>query len=217
MALFSLHRKLGLDTDDDGTKTQKQKQKYKIIAQTYAKRKELQDTGRLSVSFYEAHTDPAGLNFDINDLNSAATNEMSSTWCNYLPKIARRRSAIANSTTSCGAGGTGGGGGGPRKSSVDSEYSLSVRQFSVESRRNSMDSQVSVKIAEVQTKVSGMFEIFFSVLSVHCFDKHLNNLKQYKIFVFKRFLKSSAWLKKKNFFEFCITGNLIWVGKLAEI
>lgn len=160
-SVFSLHRKLGLDNDDDGIKTQKQKQKYKIIAQTYAKRKELQDTGRLSVSFYEAHTDPAGLNFDINDLNSAATNEMSSTWCNYLPKIARRRSAIANSTTSCGAagtGGTGGGGGvgGPRKSSVDSEYSLSVRQFSVESRRNSMDSQVSVKIAEVQTKVSGI-------------------------------------------------------------
>lgn len=37
---------------------------------------------------------------------------------------------------------------------MDSEISVSVRHYSVESRRNSVDSQVSVKIAEVQTKVA---------------------------------------------------------------
>lgn len=122
-------------------------QKHKVIAQTWAKRKEFQDKGRLSISFYESHTDPAGLNFDVNDLNSVATNEMSSTWFNYLPNITRRRFALTGVTTnssSCG----------PRKSSVDSEISVSVRQFSMESRRTSMDSQVSVKIAEVETKVA---------------------------------------------------------------
>lgn len=122
-------------------------QKHKVIAQTWAKRKEFQDKGRLSISFYESHTDPAGLNFDVNDLNSVATNEMSSTWFKYLPNITRRRFALTGVTTnssSCG----------PRKSSVDSEISVSVRQFSMESRRTSMDSQVSVKIAEVETKVA---------------------------------------------------------------
>lgn len=123
-------------------------QKHKVIAQTWAKRKEFQDKGRLSISFYESHTDPVGLNFDVNDLNSGGTNEMSSTWVNYLPNITRRRFALtgvaATNSSSCG----------PRKSSVDSEISVSVRQFSMESRRNSMDSQVSVKIAEVQTKVA---------------------------------------------------------------
>lgn len=98
------------------------------------------------MSFFEGHTDPAGLNFDINDLNSVATNDISSTWCNNLPNFTKRRCAltIQSNSSSCG----------PRKSSVDSEISVSVRQFSMESRRNSMDSQVSVKIAEVQTKVA---------------------------------------------------------------
>lgn len=121
--------------------------KHKVIAQTWAKRKEFQDKGRLSISFYKSHTDPVGLNFNVNDLNSTATNDISTTWTNYLPGLLRRRFALTGATTnssSCAS----------RKSSLDSEISVSVRHYSVESRRNSVDSQVSVKIAEVQTKVA---------------------------------------------------------------
>ncbi|GBP16701.1 Protein smoothened [Eumeta japonica] len=37
----------------------------------------------------------------------------------------------------------------------DSQISISLRHVSVESRRNSLDSQVSVKISEMKTKVGG--------------------------------------------------------------
>lgn len=87
------------------------------------------------------------MNFNVNDLNSTATNDISTTWTNYLPGLLRRRFALTGATTnssSCAS----------RKSSLDSEISVSVRHYSVESRRNSVDSQVSVKIAEVQTKVA---------------------------------------------------------------
>ncbi|XP_037934792.1 protein smoothened [Teleopsis dalmanni] len=121
--------------------------KHKVIAQTWAKRKEFEDKGRLSITLYNTHTDPVGLNFDLNDLNSSETNEISSTWANYLPQFVKRRMAltgagIANSSSQ-----------GARKNSLDSEISFSMRHVSVESRRNS-DSQVSVKIAEMKTKIA---------------------------------------------------------------
>ncbi|CAD6999496.1 unnamed protein product [Ceratitis capitata] len=122
--------------------------KHKIIAQTWAKRKEFEDKGRLSITLYNAHTDPVGLNIDVNDLNYSETNEISSTWANYLPQFVKRRMALT------GAGTTHSSSQGPRKNSVDSEISFSVRHVSVESRRNSVDSQVSVKIAEMKTKVA---------------------------------------------------------------
>ncbi|XP_054742762.1 protein smoothened [Anastrepha obliqua] len=122
--------------------------KHKVIAQTWAKRKEFEDKGRLSITLYNTHTDPVGLNFDVNDLNSSETNEISSTWANYLPQFVKRRMALT------GAGATNSSSQGPRKNSLDSEISFSVRHVSVESRRNSVDSQVSVKIAEMKTKVA---------------------------------------------------------------
>lgn len=137
------NRKLGCAQANEEVKIRK----HKVIAQTWAKRKEFQDKGRLSISFYKSHTDPVGLNFNVNDLNSTATNDISTTWTNYLPGLLRRRFALTGATTnssSCAS----------RKSSLDSEISVSVRHYSVESRRNSVDSQVSVKIAEVQTKVA---------------------------------------------------------------
>lgn len=117
-------------------------QKHKVIAQTWAKREELRNKGRLSITLYNTHTDPVGLNFDVNDLNSSATNEISSTWANYLPQFVKRRFALTGATATNSSSHGGGGGGGPRKSSLDSEISFSVRHFSVESRRNSVDSQV---------------------------------------------------------------------------
>lgn len=140
---FCENRKLGYEHGNEEVKITK----HKLIAQTWAKRKEFQDKGRLSISFYKSHTDPVGLNFNVNDLNSIATNDISTTWTNYLPGLLRRRCALTgatNNSSSCAS----------RKSSLDSEISVSVRHYSVESRRNSVDSQVSVKIAEVQTKVA---------------------------------------------------------------
>lgn len=128
--------------------------KHKVIAQTWAKRKEFEDKGRLSITLYNTHTDPVGLNFDVNDLNSSDTNEISSTWANYLPQFVKRRMALTGAATTANAAPTNSSSQGPRKNSLDSEISFSVRHVSVESRRNSVDSQVSVKIAEMKTKVA---------------------------------------------------------------
>lgn len=117
--------------------------KHKVIAQTWAKRKEFEDKGRLSITLYNTHTDPVGLNFDVNDLNSSETNEISSTWANYLPQFVKRRMAITGAVTN---GGTTNSSQGPRKNSLDSEISFSVRHVSVESRRNSVDSQVKFSL-----------------------------------------------------------------------
>ena len=95
----------------------------------------------ISCTTSTTHTDPVGLNFDVNDLNSSETNEISSTWANYLPQFVKRRMAITGAAT----GTTNSSSQGPRKNSLDSEISFSVRHVSVESRRNSVDSQVSEK------------------------------------------------------------------------
>lgn len=120
-------------------------QKHKVIAQAFAKRKEFQNRGRLSISFHNSHTDPVGLKFDMN--SAIGSQDFSSTWANNLPRFVNRRYALtgcpSSSTTSHGH----------RRNSIDS-ISFSVRQVSVESRRNSNDSQISVKIAEMKTKVA---------------------------------------------------------------
>lgn len=121
-------------------------QKHKVIAQAFAKRKEFQNQGRLSLSFHNSHTDPVGLKFDMN--SAVGSHDFSSTWANNLPRFVNRRYALTGCPTSSSHGG------GPRKNSMDSEISFSVRHVSVESRRNSIDSQVSVKIAEMKTKVA---------------------------------------------------------------
>lgn len=122
-------------------------QKHKVIAQAFAKRKEFQNQGRLSISFHNSHTDPVGLKFDMN--SAIGSHDFSSTWANNLPRFVNRRCALTGCVTSSSHGVNG-----HRKNSVDSEISISVRHVSVESRRNSIDSQVSVKIAEMKTKVA---------------------------------------------------------------
>ncbi|XP_049548568.1 protein smoothened [Anopheles darlingi] len=133
-------RRFGTDTDEPV-----KLQKHKVIAQAFAKRKEFQNQGRLSISFHNSHTDPVGLKFDIN--SAIGSHDFSSTWANNLPRFVNRRCALTGAATSSASHD-------PRKNSVDSEISFSVRHVSVESRRNSIDSQVSVKIAEVKTKVA---------------------------------------------------------------
>uniref|UniRef100_A0A182P4A0 Protein smoothened n=1 Tax=Anopheles epiroticus TaxID=199890 RepID=A0A182P4A0_9DIPT len=132
-------RRFGTDLDEPV-----KLQKHKVIAQAFAKRKEFQNQGRLSISFHNSHTDPVGLKFDIT--SAIGSHDFSSTWANNLPRFVNRRCALTGAATSSSHD--------PRKNSVDSEISFSVRHVSVESRRNSIDSQVSVKIAEVKTKVA---------------------------------------------------------------
>lgn len=132
---------MGHEVDEDEKFT---KPKHKVIADAYAKRNE----GVISVSIQNSNTDPAGLNFDMNNLNSNASNGMSSTLMNYMGNIINRRNALPSlsyqGASRCP----------PCASSCDSEISVSVRQFnvSIESRRSSLDSQVSVKVSETEVK-----------------------------------------------------------------
>lgn len=133
-------------------------QKHKIIAQAFAKRKKFNAGGRISIMCYN-HSDPVGLNFE---LNSAASDNLSTTWAANLPRLVNRRGAVPNEVTySCSS----------NNQSIDSEVSLNVRHVSIESRRNSGDSQVSLKIAELKAtrKVSDML-----LLSTD-FDVHIEN------------------------------------------
>ncbi|XP_059620467.1 protein smoothened [Phlebotomus argentipes] len=132
-----LNRKLGHEVDEP-----MRVQKHKVIAQTFAKKKVLDEEGRCSISFRNTHTDPVGLNFNLN----SGSQDFSTTWARYLPHFVNRRGAYFESVTSSSHE--------PRRSSRDSEISFHVRHVSVESRRNSEDSQVAVKIAEMKTKVA---------------------------------------------------------------
>ncbi|XP_011168760.2 protein smoothened isoform X2 [Solenopsis invicta] len=114
--------------------------KHKLIAHLFASQKTFNKAGRLSISFHNAHADPVGLNFD---LNSAGSQDFSTTWAAALPKLIKRRCAIA--------GGNTGSVSSNRRNSGDSEISYSFRCVSMESRRNSLDSQISVQIAQVKT------------------------------------------------------------------
>lgn len=113
--------------------------KHKVIAQAFAKRKTFNNAGRLSISFHNTHDDPVGLNFH---LNSAASQDFSSTWAAALPTLVTRRGAIAVQSASISSN---------RRNSTDSQYSFSVRRVSVESRRNSYDSQIAVTEFELKT------------------------------------------------------------------
>lgn len=138
-------RKLGYELSEDEKFT---KPKHRIIADAYAKRGE----EVISVSIQNSRRDPANLNFELNNLNSTESNGMGTTLTNYLYNLINRRNAVAgldfddpnytkSQSNNCAYG-----------SSCDSEISFSVRQISLESRRSSIDSQVSVKMSETEIK-----------------------------------------------------------------
>lgn len=107
--------------------------KHKIIKQAFKKREKFNNGGRLSISFHNSHTDPVGLKFEMNSVE--ASEDFSTDWAKNLPHLVNRRCALTEIASSSSIG-----------HSVDSEISYSVRHVSVESRRNSNDSQVSVKV-----------------------------------------------------------------------
>ena len=109
--------------------------KHKIIAQAFAKRRDLNHRGRMSISIHSTHDDPVGFNID---LNSAASNDVSSAWAAAIPKFVTRRGAIVGAAGAFGL----------RRNSLDSETSVSaVRRISIaesgQSRRHSFDSHQS--------------------------------------------------------------------------
>lgn len=122
--------------------------KHKIIAQAFAKRRDLNHMGRLSISIHSEHDDPMGLG-NLGDLNAsdAASADVSSAWAAAIPKFVTRRGAIVGAAGAFGL----------RRSSLDSEISMSaVRRISLESttvqqhraghsRRHSFDSQYSIQ------------------------------------------------------------------------
>ncbi|KAL1488964.1 hypothetical protein ABEB36_014747 [Hypothenemus hampei] len=110
-------------------------QKHRIIARAFAGRKLFNEGGRISI-FSQNHTDPVGLQFE---LNSAASNDLSTAFAKNLPRLVNRRPAIPNDV-----------GAESYNPSLDSDYSVNYRHVSIESRRNSGDSQVSVQIAELK-------------------------------------------------------------------
>lgn len=117
------------------------KPKHRNIADVYAKR--IDD----SVSIQNAHTDPAGLNFNMNNLNAVESDAMGETMTNYMCNIINRRNAMDFNQPNMNCG--------PYGSSCadnNSEISVSVRHFrSIESQRNSIDSQVSqVQMSETK-------------------------------------------------------------------
>lgn len=165
--LFSfLYRKIGYEHNDNDQIT---KPEHRIIADAYAKRMD----GMISISIENSHTDPAGLNFDMKNLDSIASDAMSATLTNYLSKIIHRRNAMTdgphidfNDPNSMAAAATAAAmttntmTASHQHSSLDadnnSEISVSVRHFSVESRRNSADSQVSqvsVKMSKIKARL----------------------------------------------------------------
>lgn len=134
-----IHRKIGYELSENDKYT---KPKHRIIADAYAKR--MDDV--ISVSIENSLTDPAGLNFDVNNL--AESNGMSTTFLNCLNNTILRRNALTMDTMEPNP---------PYSSCADnnSEISLSVCHLSVESRRTSIDSQVSqvsVKMSETNIK-----------------------------------------------------------------
>lgn len=93
----------------------------------------------ISVSIENPHTDPAGINFDVNNLNPAESGGMSPTLTNYLCNLINRRNAVTTLEQSVNCA--------PYASSCadnNSEFSVSVRHVEVASRRSSIDSQVSI-------------------------------------------------------------------------
>ena len=124
--------------------------KHKIIAQAFAKRRDLNHMGRLSISIHSEHDDPMGLGHlaDLNNASDAASADVSSAWAAAIPKFVTRRGAIVGAAGAFGL----------RRSSLDSEISMSaVRRISLESttiqqhpgaghsRRHSFDSQYSIQ------------------------------------------------------------------------
>jgi hypothetical protein len=63
--------------------------KHQLIAQAYAKRNELRETGRLSLSFNSVHENPmapALSNLEEGNSQASSSNELSSSWAAALPR-----------------------------------------------------------------------------------------------------------------------------------
>ncbi|XP_014666339.1 PREDICTED: smoothened homolog isoform X2 [Priapulus caudatus] len=63
----------------------------KMIAKAFAKKKQVGNTRRMSISFHSTHDDPLGMNFEMREMSQ----EVSSNWvAAALPRLLKRRGAI---------------------------------------------------------------------------------------------------------------------------
>lgn len=112
----------------------------------------------ISVSIADTHTDPAGVNFDMNNLNlHNSTEPMRASLIGYLHKILKRRDALTGSIPQINMNNYSTRASSTRASSCDSELSVKMRTITMESRRSSIDSQVSqvsVKLSETEFKTT---------------------------------------------------------------
>ncbi|KAI5755760.1 hypothetical protein M8J77_019463 [Diaphorina citri] len=115
--------------------------KYKLVRRAYAKSKKTNVADRCSIDMYETPQDPIGLNFE---LNSKASHGISPSWAAALPNLVLRRNALQGAGTDTNSSSS---------SKQNSEISYSVCRVSVESRRNSNDSSLSVQAVEVTKTV----------------------------------------------------------------
>ncbi|XP_065342940.1 protein smoothened [Cloeon dipterum] len=111
--------------------------KHKVIAKAYAKRGMLKNEGRLSFSYRSSHGDPVGMDFDMD--SQPSSKGFNSSWANKLPRLLKRRGAFPKFDSASDGG----------RDSIESDVGMSFRKVSLESRRNSFDSQVSITISEV--------------------------------------------------------------------
>ncbi|XP_064652196.1 protein smoothened-like [Lineus longissimus] len=109
--------------------------KHKMIARAFAKRRELQNGSRMSVSFVSTHDDPVGMKFDLNSAGSQS--EMSSTWAANVPKLVRRRGGMMHPVA------------GTLRRYSDSDIQSMASYMS---RRTSVDSQASEQDQEPEKK-----------------------------------------------------------------
>uniref|UniRef100_T1ISZ0 G-protein coupled receptors family 2 profile 2 domain-containing protein n=1 Tax=Strigamia maritima TaxID=126957 RepID=T1ISZ0_STRMM len=106
--------------------------KHDVLAKVFAK-KDLQNGG-MSVGFYAAHTDPLGMNVD---LNSATSQEVSSTVTGNVPKFLSRHGGLVAAFPL----------GLSHNSSASEDYSVRYGSRAT-SRRHSFDSQISLQSFE---------------------------------------------------------------------
>lgn len=136
---------MGCDIGED-EKAIKPKAKHRIIREAYKKRKE----DPIEVSIKESFPDPAGVNFDKSNFHSTESNELGLFI--YMGNMVNRRNAVTSMdfqepNVNCAQ----------YTSSCESEFVYKAVSLSVtESRRSSVDSQVSLKMSEteIRTKVA---------------------------------------------------------------
>lgn len=143
-----IRKKLGREVKGEDVKHPKPK--HRVIADAYSRRHH----DEIAVSMQKYHTDPVPINFDMNNMNSTESGGIGATLTRYMYNMIGRRNAVANvdfyaQEVNYKYNG--------EIDGSESEMSVTVtqRQYSYakqESRRSSVESHTSVRMAETEIK-----------------------------------------------------------------